>query len=142
MRRKAISDIKLSTGLVLPKGTRTFVDAYRMRDSAVHEDPDEWVGDRFVKLRSEPGKESMAMLATTHRDHLAFGHGVYACPGRFFAANEIKVALCHLLMKYDWKLAPDTNFKPLVMGAALVSNPTAKILIRKRENIELDIDSL
>lgn len=26
-------------------------------------------------------------------------HGQRSCPGRFFATNEIKYALCHLLLK-------------------------------------------
>ncbi|KAI1855451.1 hypothetical protein JX266_000316 [Neoarthrinium moseri] len=142
MRRRATADIKLSTGLVLKKGTRTIVDIFRMRDPEVYEDPEKWDGSRFVKMREQPGKKNQSMLVSTHRDHLAFGHGVYACPGRAFAANEIKVALCHLLMKYDWKLAPGTDIKPMVIGAANGSSPIAKILIRKRKTVELDIDAL
>ncbi|RYP45086.1 hypothetical protein DL768_008517 [Monosporascus sp. mg162] len=142
MRRRAVKDIKLSTGLVLKKGTRTIVDIYRMRDPEVYDNPDEWDGYRFLKLRALPGKDNMAQLVATHRDHLAFGHGIYACPGRSFAANEIKVALCHILMKYDWILAPGTDTQPMVIGASNSSSPTAKILIKKREKIELDVDSV
>jgi len=36
--------------------------------------------------------------------YIGFGHGMHACPGRFFAGNELKVALAHLLLKYDWKM--------------------------------------
>ncbi|KAK5997605.1 Cytochrome P450 monooxygenase hepE [Cladobotryum mycophilum] len=142
MRRMAIDNVTLSNGLVIPKGARTFVDAYRMRDPDAYENPEKWDGSRFLKLRSQSGKDSMSLLVSTHRDHLGFGHGVWACPGRFFAANEVKVALCHILIKYEWKLSPGTDVKPMIMGAATGVSPTAKVLIRKREKMELDIDSL
>lgn len=32
---------------------------------------------------------------------MPFGYGKHACPGRFFAANEIKVIVINLLRKYD-----------------------------------------
>lgn len=113
-----------------------------MRDPEVHHNPDEWQGDRFVRMSQQPGRESMASLVTTHADHLAFGHGVWACPGRFFAGNELKITLCHLLMKYEWNLAPGTSVQPMVLGAAIMANPTAKIRIRRRARVEFDIDCL
>lgn len=35
---------------------------------------------------------------------MLFSFGAHNCPGRFFAANEIKIAMCHLMLKYDWRL--------------------------------------
>lgn len=142
MRRVVEQDVKLSTGLVLKKGTGVIVDSYRMWDPNVHENPDEWDGYRFLKLRSQPGKENKAQLVSTSADHIAFGHGEHACPGRFFAANELKVALCHLLMKYDWKLVPGTELTPVFRGASVDASSKAKILIRRRKIMELDIDSI
>lgn len=53
------------------------------------------------------GKDNTeGLLVTTSPDHLALGHGEHACPGRFFAAIEIKILLCHLLLKYEWELSP------------------------------------
>lgn len=91
-------------------------------------------------MRSEDGKEHMAQLVSTSSDHLGFGHGQHACPGRFFAANEIKVVLCHILVKYDWKLAPDTDTKPDTRGMIAKSSPATKILIRRRTSTEIDLD--
>lgn len=142
MRRVAIDKVTLSNGLVIPKGTRTFVDCFPMRDPAVYENPETWDPERFLRMRSQPGKERSSLLVTTASDHLGFGHGVFACPGRFFAANEIKVALCHILMKYEWELTPGTSVSPLILGAATMSNPTSKIRIRKRLNPELDLDAI
>ena len=64
---------------------------------------------------------------------LGFGHGKYACPGRFFASMLIKVFLCHLLMKYDIKLASGTVPEPKMFGFFYQADENAKILIRRRQ---------
>ncbi|KAL4734229.1 cytochrome P450 [Aspergillus similis] len=142
MRRIATDNLILSNGLVIPKGTRTFVDTFPMRDPAVYENPDTWDPERFLRMRQQPGRERSSLLVNTSADHLGFGHGVFACPGRFFAANEMKVALCHILMKYEWRLAESTDVKPLILGAACMANPAAKIQICKRLDPELDLDAI
>ncbi|KAI1497974.1 cytochrome P450 [Biscogniauxia marginata] len=142
MRRHVEETFQLSNGLVLKKGTRTQVDSRRMWDSDVHENPEQWDGYRFLRLRLDPKTEKMARLINTSPSHLGFGHGEHGCPGRFFAANEIKVVLCHLLIKYDWRLAPETNTKPVMIGLLANANPTAKIQILRREQAELDLDVL
>ncbi|KAH9908976.1 cytochrome P450 [Xylariomycetidae sp. FL2044] len=142
MRRCVEDDFRLSTGATLRKGTQIIVDAHRMRDPEVYEDPEVWDGSRFLKLRSHAGKERTAQLVTTSPDHFAFGHGEHACPGRFFAASEVKVALCHMLVKYEWKLAPGTDTAPVYHGNGAAANPAVRVLVRKRETTELDIDDL
>ncbi|KAJ9144520.1 Gibberellin cluster-C20-oxidase [Pleurostoma richardsiae] len=140
MRRQVQGNLELSNGLSLKKGMRVAVDSCRLWDSSVYENPAEWDGYRFLKLRAQSGKENMAQLVATSADHLGFGHGEHACPGRFFAANEVKVALCHLLMKYDWKLVPGTDIQPVMSGTLANSSPTVRVLIQRRERVELDID--
>ncbi|KAI1869905.1 uncharacterized protein JN550_005495 [Neoarthrinium moseri] len=142
MRRNVVDDVRLSNGLVLKKGTCTQMDLYRMRDPDFYENPNQWDGYRFFKKRLEPGKENLSQLVATSDDHLGFGHGIHACPGRFFAANEIKVTLCHMIMKYDWKLVPGTDFEPAMTGTRSNSNPAAQLLMRRRTNVEFDIDSI
>lgn len=142
MPRSVERDVTLSNGLHLKKGTRIQVDSNRMRDPELYKEPDRWDGYRFLKLREIEGKGHVAQLVSASADHIAFGVGQHACPGRFFAANELKIALCHLLMKYDWKLAPGTNVKPIIFGVLAIASPTAKILIRRRDKMELDVDSI
>ncbi|KAI1338392.1 cytochrome P450 [Xylariaceae sp. FL0016] len=142
MRRRVEKPLQLSNGLTLKPGDRFVVDSGRMWDPKVHQSPEVYDPYRFLKMRTQPGKENQAHLVSTSANHLGFGHGEHACPGRFFAANEVKIALCHLLMKYDWKLAPGTPTKPLVSGFSINSNPFAKLMIRRRESVELDIDSI
>ncbi|KAH6956090.1 cytochrome P450 monooxygenase [Fusarium avenaceum] len=140
MRRYVTEDVKLSNGLVIKRGTRLNVDNSRLEDPRIYENPDSYDPYRFYNMRSEDGKEHMAQLVSTSSDHLGFGHGQHACPGRFFAANEIKVVLCHILVKYDWKLAPDTDTKPDTRGMIAKSSPATKILIRRRASTEIDMD--
>lgn len=141
MRRLATKDVKLDEGITIRRGERLVVDASSMRDPKIYEDVDHYDIYRFKRMREDPTKMNKAQLVTTSPDHLAFGHGLHACPGRFFASNEVKVALCHLLLKYDWKLAPGNTVDPLVVGVSRQINPNTVIMFRRRKE-ELDIDSL
>ncbi|KAF4472123.1 putative cytochrome P450 monooxygenase (lovA) [Fusarium albosuccineum] len=142
MRRYVTEDITLSSNLVLKKGTRLNVDNRRLNDPAVYEHPEVYNPYRFFEMRSEAGKDHMAQLVSTSSNHLGFGHGEHSCPGRFFAANEIKVALCHILVKYDWKLAPNTETKPDTRGMIAKSSPVTDILVRRRASAEIDLDAI
>lgn len=56
---------------------------------------------------------------------------------------EAKIALAHLLMKYDLKLAPGADPKVLDVGFALVPDPTARVMVRRRqEAAPLDLFSV
>lgn len=104
MRRQAEKAVTLSDGTKIPKGAYFMVSCVHLLDPAnFGPEGDQFDGYRFYKLRQEPGHESRWQFVTTGADNMRFGHGTHACPGRFFAANEIKVAIAHLLLKYDWR---------------------------------------
>lgn len=142
MRRKVVEDVTLSDGLFLPKGSRLNVDSSRMADPSLHDNPEQYDAYRFLKMRSQPGREFMAQLVSTSPDHLGFGHGQHSCPGRFFAANEIKIALAHMILKYDWQLVEGSRGEPIIKGMVAKSSPWAQVLVRKRKCVELDVDKL
>jgi cytochrome P450 len=73
-------------------------------DPAVYEWPDDFDAWRYIKLADSTGDRNHWMFVTTSPDHIGFGHGLHACPGRFFAANEIKIALTFMLLRYDWRV--------------------------------------
>ncbi|GAP91373.1 putative cytochrome p450 [Rosellinia necatrix] len=142
MHRLALADVKLSDGTVIPKGTKVAVRSTRRLDPATYADPEAFDGARFARMRDVPGPTANAAhLVTTGPDALGFGHGLHACPGRFFAANELKIALVHLLLKYD--IAPTPEFRPRVieLGFDLRVDPSTAILVRRRQP-EIDLDSL
>lgn len=70
----------------------------------------------------------------------AFGHGQHACPGRFFAVNEAKIALAHLILKYDFRVVGKAP-KPEKIGLQLMADSKAVLEVRRREP-EIDLDSL
>jgi len=134
MNRKMLGSVKLSNGTILPKGSFIgMANGGVARDPKLFENPDEFDGFRFEKLRQQAGAENKYQYVTTGRDSLAWGHGTHSCPGRFFASNEIKVILMEVLRRYDIQLMPGTERpKNLQSDMSLVVDPTAKIQIRKR----------
>ncbi|KAF7190362.1 Cytochrome P450 monooygenase 1 [Pseudocercospora fuligena] len=134
MERGALCDVEVGPGLVVHQNERIVVDMSNQRDSKLYPNPDVFQPDRFFKLREHPDWGSKALLSSTSPEHLAFGHGLQACPGRFFAEIKIKILLCHLLLTYDWKLAPRTKTEPSMFGPMLIAHEKTKILYRKRKD--------
>ncbi|KAM0259268.1 hypothetical protein ACHAPA_010835 [Fusarium lateritium] len=145
MQRTAIRDTKLPDGSVLPKGQRCAIDVYGpsgMADRENYENPDDFDPYRFARMRGQPGLDAKSHLVSTGPAHLGFGHGQHSCPGRFFSSNEIKVVLCHLLINYDWKFAPGFTPKRMENGFDLGTDPKNKVLLRRRNNPEIDLLNL
>jgi cytochrome P450 len=134
MTRIATEKVRFSDGLEIPKGTKLMISSHHMWDPEVYPDPNQFDGHRFLNLRQLPGQETSSQLVSTSQVHLGFGHGRFACPGRYLAADLVKMILCHILIKYDLKFG-DGNARPqpLGFGHFLVSDPMAKIVIRRRE---------
>lgn len=94
-----------------------------------------------AKIPGEKEKEGRAatLLAgknlsavTTSENFLPFGHAKHACPGRFFAANEIKLAFAYLSTKYDVKQLA-TRPKGMWIGEFNVVNMKTTMWIRRRK---------
>ncbi|ORX92482.1 cytochrome P450 [Clohesyomyces aquaticus] len=106
------SDFVLEDGTLLKKGTHITMAVNEIQnDKSVTPDPESFDPFRYYRLRQEDGHNHLHQFATTEPNILNFGHGKYACPGRFFAALEIKTILVRLIMDYDWKL-PDGQGRP------------------------------
>ncbi|KAF2129175.1 GA14-synthase [Dothidotthia symphoricarpi CBS 119687] len=133
MRRYTEKDVTLSDGVKIPKNSLTLVSAHRHWDASHYENPNVFDGYRFLRMRQKPGLENKAQLVSVTPDHMGFGYGLHACPGRFFASEEIKIALAHMLMNYDLKIVEGCDLEPRRFGFSLLSNPTAKLAVRKRK---------
>ncbi|KAF8190946.1 hypothetical protein K438DRAFT_1591431, partial [Mycena galopus ATCC 62051] len=72
-------------------------------------------------------------MVTTSPNHVVYGHGRHACPGRFFATLQLKTALAHILINYDVK-AETEGVRPPDHEFSLfkVPNTRGQIYIRKR----------
>jgi cytochrome P450 len=110
--------ITLSNGQVLPAGVNIEVPAYTVgQDEETFPDAERFDGLRFYRMREQSetfnkpgggGAGSTAVEAAAHnqfvsvsQNSLTFGYGRHACPGRFFAANEIKMIMARLVLMYD-----------------------------------------
>jgi cytochrome P450 len=134
MMRYAEQPVRLPDGTTIPKGALTIVGMEAMNDEKIFPEPFKYKPRRFLEMRQRPGQENRWHFVTTSPEHLAFGHGKHACPGRFFAANEIKIILTHLLMKYDWMMAPEGLRKDEACGVQTNTDPEAKVMLRARKS--------
>ena len=91
-------------------------------------------GFRYHNDRVEKGQPYLRQFSTTDENHAHFGHGRYACPGRYVASMEIKMVVARLLMDYEWKF-PEGSGKPkqLSLLEFNFSDPSAKIMIREKK---------
>lgn len=102
--RKVVVGFTLSNGQYIPPGTVIEVPSYAIYQDAFP-DGDQFDGFRHYKLRQGGTATDHArnQFVTTNEQNLMFGYGRHACPGRFFAANEIKMLLAKLVLDYDFK---------------------------------------
>lgn len=134
MSRLTTADLLLSDDLLIPKGTMIVIPAHSINmDPAIFPEPEKFDGFRFAKLRARPGNENKYQFVTTGAESVNFGHGTHACPGRFFASNEIKVLLVELLLRYDFRFQEGQG-RPVdyVHETTVAPDPTVEVLFRQR----------
>ncbi|EPQ50638.1 cytochrome P450 [Gloeophyllum trabeum ATCC 11539] len=134
MGRLALKDFVFSDGTFIPAGTMVSVAAGPMHhDDDVYANANEFDGFRFANIREEEGQGTKHQMVSTTTEYVSFGHGRHACPGRFFAANELKAMMAHVVSLYDIRF-PD-NVRPVntYFATACVPDMKAKVLFRKRQ---------
>ncbi|KAL8668637.1 MAG: hypothetical protein Q9168_006743 [Polycauliona sp. 1 TL-2023] len=106
---------------------------------SVYESPAMFDGFRFHRMRTGPGGSAQShQFVTTGLESMTFGHGKFACPGRFFASNESKIILALLLMKYEIRFegqekgAEMTRPKNMIFADACFPDPNVKVLFKRR----------
>lgn len=141
MHRKAVADVELPGGIKIRRGEHTAISASRMWDEGEYTDAERFQPWRFAERRRIPGHENKSLLVATSPEHLGFAHGKHACPGRFFAANEVKIAMLHILMKYDMRIEDKADAVPKTYGQFMMVNAEARVWI-KRRTAEVDLEAL
>lgn len=64
---------------------------------------------------------------------MAWGYGRHACPGRFFATQEVKVLLAQLLLEYDFKMPNGLTerYADLDFGMSVMPDPSKEIMFKR-----------
>ena len=77
-------------------------------------------------------------MVTPTNSYLLFGQGRHACPGRFFAVNEIKVMLAHVILTYDVKFGDEQKGPPPSWwyNESVFPDPTKEVLFRARTQLD------
>lgn len=106
-----------------------------LTESQFGDDPLKFDGFRYDRMRQMEEQTAVAktsQFTSTGVYSLVFGHGRYACPGRFFAGLESKLMLIHILENYELRL-PEGTDRPtnLVYADANIPDPTKTVLFRK-----------
>ncbi|KAL1670258.1 cytochrome P450 [Schizophyllum commune] len=141
LTRKARETFQLSDGTVIPRGTYvTVAKASIQHDKAYFDDPDTFDPWRFAKAaesRDSGLREKEDELVYTSLTDLGFGHGRTACPGRFFAAMQMKMMMAHLVYHYEITFAPggtpESTKRPENQWFAghCIPDPQAKVYFRR-----------
>ena len=147
-------------GLIAPNGTHCPYNSWiGIASNAVHNDPaiypesDKYRPFRFSDMREAEVKaeidgdsevvhtkesEREALIKKANLSFVSvgsqyhpFGHGRHACPGRFFAANELKLLLAYMIQNYDFEFL-ESRPPSQWMGPVLIPPRTAMIKVRKR----------
>lgn len=131
----------LSDGTYLPTGVHLMVPiAPVVTDADVTPDPLLFDGLRHYRDRKRPDQATRHQFATTSATNLHFGHGKFACPGRFLAGNSIKMLLSNLLLRYDVGFVGGGTDRPanVHLHEYVFPNPYACVEFRPRESQEFE----
>lgn len=145
MQRRVLQPFTLSDGTVIPAGVDIAVPALPVNlDEAKYPDAARFDPWRFVRLRSGEKPDPMGYVSrelyqfiSVTKENMAFGFGKPACPGRFFAAAEMKLILIYILLEYDVKM-PDGvegRYANNVRGTSISADFSKSIMIRRRAKI-------
>lgn len=137
MSRKTLKAWTLSDGTVIPPGTFLGVASDAMcKSELLFQDADVFKPFRFAEMRDGDGELDSIKhhLVCLDNDHIIFGHGKRACPGRFFAVNGIKTLFTYILLNYDVQLECGSLERPpnICFETSAIPNLEANVMFKKR----------
>jgi cytochrome P450 len=126
----------LSNGQYIPAGVNIEVPSAAIHtDEANYPDGKTFDGFRHSKTRQDgtASDRARSQFVSTNESNLNFGYGRHACPGRFFAANEIKLILSRLILDYDMKMPGDATERhaQLEIGKNSIPHPGKTIMLKR-----------
>ncbi|EWC44175.1 hypothetical protein DRE_07000 [Drechslerella stenobrocha 248] len=139
-----------SSGLHMPHGTAfAFIGSPRVLDPEIFERAgehrytrfyrgdvagagDEEVEEAVVSGKGATDRKLDRYMVTVTDDFPVFGMGTHACPGRFFAASELRILISWFLLNYDVKTVAERppSWQFIYLD---IMNTTAELEIRRRD---------
>ncbi|GJE87319.1 cytochrome P450 [Phanerochaete sordida] len=103
---------------------------FRARERAAQTEAVEYTQEH---LEDQGSEDWQYRLTSTSPHYLAFGGGRHVCPGRFYAALELKCMLSFLLLNYDVRMK-DAGVRPpdVWIGPTSLPSSSAKVEFRRR----------
>lgn len=144
LRRKVVAKegIRTPSGVHIPHGNVCAVPSLAiLTDEKLYPEADKFMPFRFVDQRRDIDtgnrpkdhvSSSRLSFYATSIDYLAFGNGRQACPGRFFAASELKLMLAYILMNFDLEML-DVRPKGKWIGVLRTPAVGSSIRVRKKK---------
>jgi cytochrome P450 len=113
MHRLALNDYTFHDGLSIPAGTDiAFTNELISKDPGIRgPDATKFDAHRFLHIR-EGGDPTRAQMTSVTNDMLPWGSGPHACPGRFLAADGIKMMVMNLVYRYEFKYPKGITCRP------------------------------
>ena len=141
MQRCVLKPLRLSDGTKIPAGTSLAVPALpTLQDPELYPEPSNYDPYRFTRLRAGQSEDPISYASrelyqfiSVTKENMPFGYGKHACPGRFFAANEIKMICARILLEYDIGMPYGFNgrYANIVRGSTIMPDRSKTILIRR-----------
>ncbi len=84
-------------------------------DDRIFPNPNTFDPMRFYKIREKHRAQGDVEAAKSNQflsssmTHLSWGFGKHTCPGRGLAAQEIKMIIAQIILRYDFKIAEGSS---------------------------------
>jgi cytochrome P450 len=131
--RRVLKPYTFANGMTLPAGVSIQVPLVPTHlDENIYPNATEFDPLRFYRAREQNGENAKYYAVNTSNEYMHFGNGQHACPGRFFAVNEVKLMLAWTLLHYDFKTSDGIRPKDFLFEQFSVPHMKAEILFKRR----------
>ncbi|CAG8555944.1 568_t:CDS:10 [Diversispora eburnea] len=123
---KCLESYTCKNGMTIPKGrmVKTYLKDIHYNATAYGPEP-----RSFLPYH---GLENKFPATKIDKNYFVFGSGKHACPGRFFAVNEIKIGMHKLILNYHIK-TPSGKIEKKVHLGPLTLPPVAGLIFENRK---------
>ncbi|KAG5661266.1 hypothetical protein KAF25_005388 [Fusarium avenaceum] len=126
----------LSSGFTIPANTTIGIPTQAVTmDPSLYPNPDKFDAFRFSTVRAaQPELDGRSQYVASNTSSMSFGYGRHACPGRFFAAQEIKAIMSFILREYDMRFSQgQTRPESVPVETQFLPNMTATVEFKRRQ---------